>query len=176
VTERTTENRPAGVPKTATQAGEIRDRWDWVEPSVWTERMLTALEKGVKGGKWFSLVDKAYTLANLRSGFAKVKANRGAAGVDRQTVKMFEAHLEENLEKLSQSLREGSYRPQAIKRRWIPKPGSREQRPLGMPTVRAYCTSYNMVSESPRIWSLILEERRTQSSNSCSFAPLIVIQ
>ena len=120
----------------ATQAGEIRTRWDWVEPSVWTERMLTALEKGVKGGKWFSLVDKVYALANLGAGFRKVKANGGAAGADHQTIKMFEAHLEENLEKLSQSLREGSYRPQAIKRQWIPKPGSKERRPLGIPTVR----------------------------------------
>jgi len=136
VTERTTEKQPAVVPETAMQAGEIRSRWDWVEPSVWTERMLTALEKGVKGGKWFSLVDKVYALANLRAGFAKVKANRGAAGVDHQTIEMFEAHLEENLEKLSRLLREGSYRPQAIKRHWIPKPGSNEKRPLGIPTVR----------------------------------------
>ncbi|HYK87340.1 MAG TPA: reverse transcriptase domain-containing protein [Acidobacteriota bacterium] len=136
VTESTTEKQPAGVPETATQAGEIRDRWDWVEPSVWTERMLTALEKGVKGGKWFSLVDKVYALANLRAGFAKVKANRGSAGVDHQTIKMFEAHLEENLGKLSRSLREGSYRPEAIRRHWIPKPGSNEKRPLGIPTVR----------------------------------------
>jgi len=136
VTERTTEEKPAGVPKTATQAGEIRDRWDWVEPSVWTERMLTALERGVKGSKWFSLVDKVYALANLRAGFAKVKANRGAAGVDHQTIEMFERHLEENLERLSRSLREGSYRPQAIRRQWVPKPGSKEKRPLGIPTVR----------------------------------------
>ena len=136
MTERTTEKQPAVVPETAMQAGEIRSRWDWVEPSVWTERMLTALEKGVKGGKWFSLVDKVYALANLRAGFAKVKANRGAAGVDHQTIEMFEAHLEENLEKLSRLLREGSYRPQAIKRHWIPKPGSNEKRPLGIPTVR----------------------------------------
>lgn len=98
--------------------------------------MLTALEKGVKGGKWFSLVDKVYALANLRAGFAKVKANRGGAGVDHQTIEMFEAHLEENLEKLSRALREGSYRPQAIRRQWIPKPGSKEKRPLGIPTVR----------------------------------------
>ena len=136
MTEGTTEKQPAGVPETATQAGEIRARWDWVEPSVWTERMLTALEKGVKGGKWFSLVDKVYALANLRAGFRKVKANRGGAGVDHQTIKMFDAHLEENLEKLSRSLREGSYRPQAIRRHWIPKPGSKERRPLGIPTVR----------------------------------------
>jgi RNA-directed DNA polymerase len=136
VTDRTTEDKPAGVLETAKQAGEIRDRWDWVEPSVWTERMLTALEKGVKGSKWFSLVDKVYALANLRAGFAKVKANRGAAGVDHQTIEMFERHLEENLERLSRSLREGSYRPQAIRRQWIPKLGRKEKRPLGIPTVR----------------------------------------
>lgn len=134
--DRTTEEKAAGVLETAKQAGEIRDRWDWVEPSVWTERMLTALEKGVKGGKWFSLVDKVYALANLRAGFGKVKANRGAAGVDHQTIEMIERHLEENLERLSRLLREGSYRPQAIRRQWIPKPGSKEKRPLGIPTVR----------------------------------------
>ena len=136
MTEGRSESKPAGVPERATQAGEIRDRWDWIEPSVWTERMLTALERGVKGGKWFSLIDKVYALANLRAGFAKVKSNRGGAGVDHQTIEMFEARLEENLEKLSRSLREGSYRPQAIRRQWIPKPGSNEKRPLGIPTVR----------------------------------------
>jgi RNA-directed DNA polymerase len=118
------------------QAGEIRARWAWVEPSVWTERMLTALEVGVRGGKWFSWMDKVYALANLRSAFEQVKANGGAAGVDHQTVEMFERHLEQNLEKLSQALRDGSYRPQAIRRVWIPKPGSTEKRPLGIPTVR----------------------------------------
>lgn len=98
--------------------------------------MLTALERGVKGIKWFSLVDKVYALSNLRSGFKKVKSNGGAAGVDHQTIEMFERHLEENLEKLSQSLKEGNYRPQAIRREWIPKPGSKEKRPLGIPTIR----------------------------------------
>lgn len=132
----TTENKPAEVPEGAKQAGEIRDRWDWVEPSVWTERMLTALERGVKGSKWFSLVDKVYALSNLRSGFKKVKSNKGAAGVDHQTIEMFERYLEENLGKLSRMLKEGTYRPQAIKRVWIPKPGSKEKRPLGIPTVR----------------------------------------
>jgi RNA-directed DNA polymerase len=98
--------------------------------------MLTALEVGVKGGKWFSLMDKVYALANLRAAFAEVRANAGAAGVDHQTVEMFERHLEENLGKLSQSLQDGSYRPQAVRRVWIPKPGSMEKRPLGIPTVR----------------------------------------
>jgi len=98
--------------------------------------MLTALEEGVKGGQWFSLIDKVYTLPALRQAFARVKANGGAAGVDHQTVEMFERDLEANLEKLSQRLRDGSYRPQAVRRKWIPKAGSTEQRPLGIPTVR----------------------------------------
>jgi len=98
--------------------------------------MLTALEEGVKGGKWFSLIDKVYALPNLRAAFARVKRNGGAAGVDHQTIEQFERQLEENLQRLSQALREGSYRPQAIRRVWIPKPGSKERRPLGIPTVR----------------------------------------
>jgi RNA-directed DNA polymerase len=98
--------------------------------------MLTALEEGVLGGKWHSLVDKIWALPNLRRAFERVKANGGAAGVDHVTVEEFERHLGANLEKLSRSLRDGSYRPQAIRRVWIPKPGSKEQRPLGIPTVR----------------------------------------
>jgi RNA-directed DNA polymerase len=98
--------------------------------------MLTALEQGVLGGKGFSLMDKVYALRNLRRAFERVKANGGAAGVDHVTVEEFERHLEANLAKLSQTLRDGSYRPQAIRRVWIPKLGSKEKRPLGIPTVR----------------------------------------
>ena len=98
--------------------------------------MLTALEQGVLGGKWFSLMDKVYALRSLRRAFERVKANGGAAGVDHVTVEEFERHLEANLAKLSRTLQDGSYRPQAIRRVWIPKPGSKEKRPLGIPTVR----------------------------------------
>lgn len=98
--------------------------------------MLTALEEGVKGGKWYSLIDKVCSLGNLRAAFTQVKRKRGSAGVDRMTIRMFEAQLEENLQRLAEMLREGSYRPQAIRRVWIPKPGSREKRPIGIPTVR----------------------------------------
>ena len=134
--DRLTEERPAQVPETAMQAGDILARWAWVEPNVWTERMLTALEQGVKGGKWFSLIDKVYALPNLRAAFEKVKANKGAAGIDHQTIKMFGTRLEQNLATLSQMLKEGKYRPQAVRRVWIPKPGGKEKRPLGIPTVR----------------------------------------
>jgi RNA-directed DNA polymerase len=98
--------------------------------------MLTALEAGVKGGKWFRLIDKVYALPNLRQAFARVKANQGAAGVDHVTVEEFERDLEANREKLSRELADQSYRPQAVRRKWITKLGSKERRPLGIPTVR----------------------------------------
>ncbi len=93
VTEGTGEARPAAVSQETKQAGEVRARWAWTEPSVWTERMLTALEQGVKGGRWFSLMDKVYALPNLWTAFQEVKANGGAAGVDGVTVERFERHL-----------------------------------------------------------------------------------
>ena len=85
------------VPQAAKQVGELHDRWSWVEPSVWTQRMLTALETGVKGGKWFSLIDKVYRMSNLESAFSQVEANKGSAGVDHQTITQFSQRLSEQL-------------------------------------------------------------------------------
>ena len=126
---------PARVP-VATQAGDVRVRWAWTEPRVWTDRMLTALETGVKGGVWFSLIDKIYAERTLRAAWHHVKANGGAAGVDHVTIAIYEQDLDRQLATLTQQLRDGTYRPQPIRRTWIDKPGSREQRPLGIPTVR----------------------------------------
>ena len=130
------EQQPAPVLATTIQVGETPPRWPWVEPAVWTERMLTTLEMGVKGGKWFSLIDKVYWVANLASAFTKVAANDGASGVDHVGVRDFERNLDSNLAKLHEQLRDGSYYPQAVRRVWIPKLGSTEKRPLGIPTVR----------------------------------------
>ena len=129
------ERRPAPVP-VATQAGDVRARWAWTEPSVWTDRMLTALEEGVKGGVWFSLIDKVYAGRTLRAAWQHVKANGGAAGIDHVTIAMYERDLDRHLAQLATQLRDGTYRPQPIRRTWIDKPGSRERRPLGIPTVR----------------------------------------
>jgi RNA-directed DNA polymerase len=111
-------------------------RWGWVELSVWTERMLTALEEGVKGGKWYSLIDKVHPERTLRTAFSQVAENEGAAGVDHVTISMFESRLDEELKRLSDQLRTGTYCPQSIRRHYIPKPGTQETRPLGIPTVR----------------------------------------
>ena len=133
---KSTEEQPEAVPARATRAGDIQLRWDWVGPRIWTARMLTALEQGVKGDKWFSLIDKIHPERTLRAAFSQVAANKGAAGVDHVTVKMFDDRLEENLKRLSEDLQSGLYRPQQIRRHYIPKPGSKEKRPLGIPTVR----------------------------------------
>ncbi len=129
------EERPAGVSETK-QAGEAAGRWTWVERAVWTDRMLEALETGVKGGMWFSLMDKVYAVRNLKAAFRKVRANQGAAGVDHVTVERFEARLEGELQGLQKDLKEGGYRPQRIRRVYIDKPGRKQKRPLGIPTVR----------------------------------------
>lgn len=118
------------------QDGDVLLRWSWTEHAVWTKRMLTALEQGVKGNCWFSLIDKIYSEKNLLASLTKVTANGGAPGVDHVTVEQFEHEWNTNLERLSEQLRTATYRPQAVRRVQIPKPGSRETRPLGIPTVR----------------------------------------
>ena len=132
MTDSAKEARPATVQE-AKQAGEVRARWAWTEPCVWTERMLTALEVGVKGGKWFSLIDKVSAPRTLLRAFERVKANDGAAGVDHQTIAMYEQGRAQQTEYLAGMLKEGSYQPAAVRREWIPKPGSKEKRPLGIP-------------------------------------------
>jgi len=111
-------------------------QWDWVEHSVWTERMLEALMKGVKGGIWFSLIDKVYRPKTLYAAWATVKRNKGKAGTDHQSIKDFERDLAGEIERLAEELRTGSYRPRPIRRVYIDKPGSKEKRPLGIPSVR----------------------------------------
>lgn len=129
------EEPPARVCASTKQAGEIQSRWAWVERAIWTERMLATLETGVKGGRWFSLMDKVYALRNLEAAWKKIRSRRGR-GVDGQTAQAFEARQEEELTRLSEELREDTYKPKPVKRVYIPKPGSPEKRPLGIPAIR----------------------------------------
>lgn len=117
--------------------GDELAHWAWTEPSVWTNPMLATLEYNrVRGGKWHSLIDKVYKRENLDSAYREVAANQGAPGVDNVRIEDFTVNLIRNMDKLQEQLREGTYRPQAIKRVQIPKPGTHETRPLGIPTVR----------------------------------------
>lgn len=130
------EAKPSPVGESPKQDGDIRARWAWVEPSVWTDRMLEALEDGVKGGKWYSLMDKVYDRENLGAAWDRVRRNRGAAGVDRQSIEKFGKRAEQYLEELHQALKEGRYHPLPVLRKWIEKPGTTKLRPLGIPAVK----------------------------------------
>jgi RNA-directed DNA polymerase len=123
VKDRRPEQTPSAVPERAPQDGEIRARWAWVESVVWTERMLATLETGIEGGKWFRLIDKVWSPKNLELSLEKVVAKGGSAGIDKQSARQIEVHKDQ-------------YQPQAVKRVWIPKAGSKEKRPLGVPTLR----------------------------------------
>jgi RNA-directed DNA polymerase len=98
--------------------------------------MLAALQKQGKGSKWFSLIDKVGRLDVLELAWAKVKSNAGGCGVDGITVEHFEKDSPKRLLAVKKHMDEGSYQPQPVKRVWIPKLGSAEERPLGIPTVR----------------------------------------
>lgn len=128
---------PEGIP--SEPVGEIPTRAEeisWMEASIWTPRMVATLKTGVKGGRWFSVIDKVYKKENLEAAYRQVHRNKGKPGVDYVTTKAFGEKLSENIAKLQQQLRDGTYRPSALKRVMIPKPGSNEMRPLSIPTVR----------------------------------------
>ena len=128
----------SGMPQAAAHDAETvptsRD-WSWVEAGVWTDRMLSALVNGVHGGKWFSLMDKVFAPKTLALAWAKVRDNKGAAGVDGQSIARFAAKAELYLLELTAALKDGTYRPDAVKRVDIPKDDGRT-RPLGIPTVK----------------------------------------
>ena len=131
------DSKSVPVAATPQQAEDTRALWGWVERTVWTESMLTRLTSGESADRvWFRLWDKTYAPANLASAFARVWRNGGSAGADQQTGEHFAQHVEEELSRLAEQLRGGTYRPQPVRRVWIPKPGSTEQRPLGIPAVR----------------------------------------
>lgn len=129
------ETKPVAVPETVKQTGEA---WlmSWVERSIWTERMLETLARGVKGGVWFSLIDKVYRTSTLYAAWQAVRRNGGSAGSDHQSIAKFEQDLAVNIASLEEELRTGIYHPRPIRRVYIDKPGSSEKRPLGIPTVR----------------------------------------
>lgn len=124
------------VPARARQDAQTQARdWRWVEATIWTERMLAALDNGVKGSKWFSLIDKVARAGTLQAAWQKVARNEGSAGVDGQSVEKFAARADDYLNELEAALKNGTYRPQPVKRVDIPK-GPGQTRPLGIPAVK----------------------------------------
>ncbi len=123
----------AGENLSASKARRLRH--GHAEPTVWTDRMLEALENGVKGGKWFSLIDKVTRLETLTLSWERVRKNNGTSGVDGQSVHRFSQSSERYLSELHEGLERETYAPQPVRRTHIPK-GDGKTRPLGIPTIR----------------------------------------
>ncbi|MEW6621377.1 MAG: reverse transcriptase domain-containing protein [bacterium] len=92
-------------------------------------------EKFKEMHKWHSLRDKVFSLNNLYSAFQQVKKNKGKAGLDRVSIKQFEANLEMNIINIHRELKTEIYKPSPVLRVYIPK-GRNDKRPLGIPIVR----------------------------------------
>jgi RNA-directed DNA polymerase len=153
-----TDQPPATVPFGATPAGQPSTVREWANRNVWTDRMLDALETGVRGGKWHTLYDKVCLTDNLFSASQSVLANRGSAGVDRQTVERFWDKILEEVRGLAAELRSRKYQPHAVKRVWISKLGSSEKRPLGIPAVRDRVVQTALLSVLEPIFDITFAE------------------
>jgi len=123
-----------GVPP-AKQGREVPARWEWTEAEVWTERMLATLERGIQGGKWYSLMDKVWKKENLQRAVQKVAAGKSPKKADGRKCRRYAEQSARRLPELQELIRTGQYQPKPAQRVWIPKLGSKEKRPLGVPPV-----------------------------------------
>jgi RNA-directed DNA polymerase len=110
-----------------------------LEPPVKVGKLREALHakaKGSPGYRFYLLYDKMYRMDVLAWAYDRCRENRGASGIDGQTFEDIEKYGRERwLGELAEELRKRTYRPQAVRRVWIPKPDG-SQRPLGIPTVK----------------------------------------
>jgi RNA-directed DNA polymerase len=123
-----------GVPL-AKQGREVPPKWEWTEAAVWTQRMLATLERGITGGKWYSLDDKVWKMENLKRAVAKVAEGKSPKKPDGRRCRQYAGRSAQRLPQLQRMLQEGDYEPKPAQRVWIPKLGSNELRPLGVPPV-----------------------------------------
>jgi RNA-directed DNA polymerase len=123
-----------GVPM-AKQGREIPPQWAWTEAVVWTERMLATLERGIKGGKWYSLMDKVWKMQNLKRAVEKVAEGKSHQKADGRKCRRYAEQSAQRLPPLQAKIQSGQYQPKPVQRVWIPKLGSKELRPLGVPEV-----------------------------------------
>ncbi|HEY7507233.1 MAG TPA: group II intron reverse transcriptase/maturase [Nitrososphaera sp.] len=123
-----------GVPL-AKQGRDVPPKWEWTEEAVWTERMLATLERGITGGKWYSLYDKVWKMENLQRAVEKVTARKSVKKPDGRKCRRYAEQSAQRLPQLQRMLKEGRYEPKPAQRVWIPKLGSKEMRPLGVPPV-----------------------------------------
>ena len=98
--------------------------------------MIQALVRGNDGRQWHTLIDKVFSPVTIKEALNTVTARKGKPGVDGQTAQAVRERWEEEAALMERLLRESRYEPKPVRRVWIEKPGSRDKRPLGIPTIR----------------------------------------
>ena len=107
------------------------------------QRALYAKAKANPAYRFYTLVDKIHRKDVLQTAWNRCRANGGGPGIDGQSFAGIERHgVEAWLDQLAQELRAKTYRPQAVRRVHIPKPDGKSTRPLGIPTMPSYRTSF----------------------------------
>ena len=110
-------------------------------PDTGRERQASAAAKETPRPETTMLMQEVLRRENLIKAYHKVRANKGAPGVDGVTVDDLKGYLKEHWPRIKEQLFAGTYVPQPVRRVDIPKPGGKGVRSLGIPTVCSYCTS-----------------------------------
>ena len=130
----------------------------WVSPCAWTERMLEALgQPGAEERRWHALIDKVHKDSVIEEACDKVLGNDGAAGIDRISCGRYAAHREHFNAHVAAALKDGSYRADEVRRKDIPKAGTKET--LGIPTVRDRIVQSALCAVLEPIFDLEFSER-----------------
>ena len=134
-------------------------------------RRSTDTDEGVKAmneplkHKLFSVYGQLLNKKILLKAWKKVKSNRGSGGVDGETIKSFEEHLDENIEELLQSLKDRTYKCKPVRRVYIPKKNGK-LRPLGIPTIKDRIVQQALVMRLEPFF-----EENVFHDSSCGFRP-----
>ena len=115
--------------------------------------------------KLFSVYGKILHKDVLTEAFRKVKKNKGCAGIDKISIKMFEENLDENIELILNELRTKTYKPSPVRRKYIPKKNGK-LRPLGIPTIKDRVVQQALVTKLEPFF-----EENVFHDNSCGFRP-----
>jgi len=109
--------------------------------------------------KVHSLVDKVYKPKNLLLAWEKVRRNKGAGGVDGETLEEFEEGLQERLERLHAELKTDTYRPQPVRQKLIPKSGQPgKYRPLGIPAIYDHVCQQALLNRLEPIFEPVFDD------------------
>lgn len=152
---------PGAVPATGTETPSTRGPAEGAgDPAPCSPGPALANGQRSVRPKAYSLIDKVYSWNNLRTAWRRVRANKGAHGLDRVTIRDFEADWEMHLNEIQRKLKQDRFEPQPVRRVYIPKPGDPSaRRPLGVPVVADRVVQQAILQVLDPLFDAYLSER-----------------